>query len=58
MTSSRLPAPIFSSRNNINSVMAALAEDNSSPSARTASVSWSVNLTLRHPTPGYPKPET
>jgi hypothetical protein len=50
-------ALIFSRPDSLNSVVVSLVEDNSSPSARTASVSWSVNLAVRNPNPGYPKPE-
>jgi hypothetical protein len=50
-------ALIFSRPDSLNSVVVSLVEDNSSPSARTASVSWSVNLAVRNPNPGHPMPE-
>jgi hypothetical protein len=50
-------ALIFSRPDSLNSVVVSLVEDNSSPSARTASVSWSVDLAVRNPNPGHPKPE-
>lgn len=50
-------ALIFSRAGSVNTVAVLLTEDNSSPSARSASISWSVNLAVRNPNPGYPKPE-
>ena len=46
----------FTQPGNTNDIVVNLKEDNSSPSARTSSVYWSVDIQVRNPNPTHPKP--
>jgi hypothetical protein len=47
----------FTQAGNVNDVVVSMTEDNSSPGSCSRSTNWSVNLTVRNPNPGHPKPQ-
>lgn len=47
---------VFTQPGSVNDIAVTLKEDNSSPSARSSSVYWSVSISVRNPNPTHPKP--